>query len=68
MANKWRYECDCSKCSQIQYISDPEHHREGNYCTAVLDGKKTIHADDDYVIRCDCYAPRFHQTSIFDSK
>ena len=45
----------------IKHIDDPEHHRHGEYCTATLSGMKTIHADDDYVIRCDSYKPKFEQ-------
>lgn len=66
MANKWKYECDCSNCEMVKFINDPEHHRNGNYCTAVISGKDTIHADDDYVIRCYCYQPKQAQLSFFD--
>lgn len=67
MANKWRYECDCRNCSRVKFIDDPEHHRNGNYCTATLEGLKTIHADDDFVVRCYCYSPKLDQLSLFDN-
>lgn len=66
MANKWKYECDCSNCEMVKFIDDPAHHRHGEYCTAHLNlGKSPIHADDDYVIRCDCYTPKATQLSFF---
>lgn len=55
MVNKWRYECDCSDCVNVQHIHDPARHLDGDYCVPMVDGKPTIHADDDYAIRCDCY-------------
>ena len=67
MANKWRYDFDCSNCSMIQYINDPKHHREGNYCIAHIErGSSPIHADDDFVLRCDCYSAKLDQMSLFD--
>lgn len=67
MANKWKYECDCHNCEMVKFIDDPEHHRHGDYCTAHLKlGHSPIHADDDYVIRCDCYVPKIDQLSLFE--
>lgn len=66
MANKWKYECDCHNCAMVKFIDDPEHHRHGEYCTAAIAGKKTIHADDDYVVRCYCYIPESTQLSLFN--
>lgn len=66
MSNKWKYECDCKNCAMIQFVNEPEHHRHGNYCVAgIALGKSPIHADDDYVIRCDCYQPKTEQLSLF---
>ena len=65
MANKWNYECDCKNCTMVQYINDPEHRRNGDYCTATLSGKETIHADDDFVVRCYCYQPKTEQLTWF---
>ena len=58
MANKWVYEFDCKNCDMVKFVDDPEHKRHGDYCTAEISGKKTIHADDDFVLRCDCYTPK----------
>lgn len=67
MANKWVYECDCKNCSMIQFVNDPEHHRHGDYCMAAISGKRTVHADDDFVVRCYCYTPKFEQASLFNA-
>ena len=64
MANKWRYECDCNNCEKVKRIVDPEKHMNGDYCTATVAGLKTIHADDDYVIRCDQYEPKMEQIAF----
>lgn len=65
MANKWKYECDCKNCAMIQFVNDPENHRHGDYCIPGIQGKKTVHADDDFVVRCDCYQPKAEQMSLF---
>ena len=56
--NKWRYAIDCHNCAQLRQIG------QDRYCGPTLDGKKTIHADDDFVVRCDHYVPA--QTSLFE--
>ena len=65
MANKWKYEVDCRNCTLVQFVDEPEHHRYDEYCIATLAGKKTIHADDDYVVRCDCFTQKEEQLSLF---
>ena len=65
--SKWVYECDCKNCDMIKFVNDPEHHRNGLYCAAAIAGKRTVHADDDFVVRCDCFAPKFEQASLFDA-
>ena len=64
MANKWRYECDCNNCEKVKRIVDPAKHMNGDYCTATVAGLKTIHADDDYVIRCDQYEPKMEHEKV----
>lgn len=65
MANKWRYECDCHNCANVKFVCDPEHCRNGYYCIPGIEGKQTVHADDDYVVRCDHYCPQTTQLSLF---
>ena len=67
MATKWKYECDCTNCANIKFVDDPEHHRHDFYCIPAIEGKKTVHADEDFVIRCDCYQPISTQASLFDT-
>jgi hypothetical protein len=50
----------------VEHIVDPEMGRDGDYCIPIITGKKTIHADDDFVVRCDCYKPVTVQTSFFE--
>jgi hypothetical protein len=66
MANKWRYECDCHNCANVEYVFDPANSRDGDYCIPGIMGKKTVHADDDYVIRCDYYSPKVAQLSFME--
>ncbi|MDO4649383.1 MAG: hypothetical protein Q4B26_12105 [Eubacteriales bacterium] len=50
---RWVYEFSCRDCTQLQ-----EMHQgcmNGTYCRAALLGKTTIHADDDFTLRCDSY-------------
>ena len=59
---RWKYAFDCRKCKQIQRVDDEAKHRHGNYCLAGINRNDAglpgpIHADDDRVIRCDCYEP-----------
>ena len=65
MANKWSYECDCRNCTHLQFVDDPENHRHGEYCIPGIQGKQTVHADDDYKVRCDHYCPKATQMSLF---
>ena len=51
---KWRYDFNCRKCDNIQFI--------GDYCVACVEAfdqgrPNPIHADDDRVVRCDCFRP-----------
>ena len=66
MANKWRYACDCHNCANVEYVFDPENSRNGYYCIPCITGKKTIHADDDDVVRCDLYAPAVSQLKFME--
>ena len=66
MQNRWRSECDCYNCAMVEHIVDLEMSRDGDYCIPTIMGKKTIHADDDFVVRCDCYKPVTVQTSLFE--
>jgi hypothetical protein len=59
---KWRYGFDCRGCLQIREMHDGVH--EGRYCVPMLQGRDPIHADDDRVIRCDCWRPE--QRSMFE--
>jgi hypothetical protein len=59
---KWRYDFNCRKCDNVQFINDPEHGRLGDYCVACVEAfdqgrPDPIHADDDRVVRCDCFRP-----------
>lgn len=63
--NKWKYECDCKNCSKVEYVNDPKRHRNGLYCIPGIEGKKTVHADDDYVVRCNHYTPKSTQLTLF---
>jgi len=53
--NNWVYDFNCKNCGRIKYIDDGI--RKGNYCIPIKDGGDPIHADDDYVVRCDDYQP-----------
>ena len=59
--SNWKYDFNCRNCGRIQYVDDGK--RKGLYCVPTTEGKKTIHADDDYVVRCDDYQPM--QTDLF---
>lgn len=57
---KWRYDFNCRKCDNVQFINDPEHSRLGDYCVACVEAfdqgrPNAIRADDDRVVRCDCF-------------
>lgn len=59
---KWRYDFNCRKCDNIQFIDDPARGRLGDYCVACVEAfdqgrPDPIHADDDRVVRCDCFRP-----------
>lgn len=54
----WTYAFNCRDCAQVQPINDDATGRHGDYCTAILRGEVTIHADDDRVLRCDSWVPR----------
>jgi len=46
----------------IQFINDPTRGRLGDYCVACVEAfdqgrPDPIHADDDRVVRCDCFRP-----------
>ena len=48
--------------SRIQFIDDPARGRLGDYCVACVEAfdqgrPNPIHADDDRVVRCDCFRP-----------
>jgi len=52
---KWRYDFNCRKCDNVQFINDPEHGRLGDYCVACVEAfdqgrPDPIHADDDRVV------------------
>lgn len=51
MAGKWFYAFDCKSCERLKYIGD------AFYCVPLMTGNNPIHADDDYVVRCDDYEP-----------
>lgn len=51
---KWRYDFNCRKCDNIQFIDDPARGRLGDYCVACVEAfdqgrPNPIHADDDRV-------------------
>lgn len=57
---KWKYDFSCKKCRHIQYIKDKAKHRDGDYCIKAIERidaglPSPIHADDDHVVRCDCF-------------
>ncbi len=57
---KWRYDFNCRKCDNIKEIHDPRKNRHGDYCIACIERTDAglpspIHADDDRVVRCDCF-------------
>jgi hypothetical protein len=59
---KWRYDFNCRKCDNIHFIDDPARGRLGDYCVACVEAfdqgrPNPIHADDDRVVRCDCFRP-----------
>lgn len=61
---RWRYAFNCKDCLQIRELHDGVH--EGRYCMAMLRGEETIHADDDRILRCDCWQPV--QRTLFDEE
>lgn len=57
---KWQYNFSCKMCRHIQYIKDKKKHRDGDYCIKAIERfdaslPSPIHADDDRVVRCDCF-------------
>ena len=34
---KWRYDFNCRKCDNIQFIDDPARGRLGDYCVACVE-------------------------------
>lgn len=47
---KWRYDFNCRKCDNIQFIDDPARGRLGDYCVACVEAfdqgrPNPIHAD-----------------------
>ena len=57
---KWKYDFSCKKCRHIQYIKDKAKRRDGDYCIKFIERTDAglpspIHADDDRVVRCDCF-------------
>lgn len=57
---KWKYDFSCKKCRHIQYVKDKAKRRDGDYCIKFIertdaDLPSPIHADDDRVVRCDCF-------------
>ena len=60
---RWRYDFDCRHCDQVKYLNDGV--RKGEYCMVMVTGKDPIHADDDRVVRCDCYQPLSDQICLF---
>ena len=60
-SGKWKYAFDCRNCSHVKYIKDGI--RDGYYCVPGITGSQGMHADDDYVVRCDSWAPA--QVSLF---
>lgn len=62
---RWRYDFNCHQCSKVKYVKD--NVRDGLYCIPMVEGRDTIHADDDRVVRCDEYvSSRPDQMSLFD--
>lgn len=50
----------CKKCRHIQYVKDKAKRRDGDYCIKFIERTDAglpspIHADDDRVVRCDCF-------------
>lgn len=64
MACKWKYAFNCRDCLCIKMLDDGVRH--GNYCMPMVNGEDPIHADDDYIVRCDCWQPA--QTTLFDGE
>ena len=57
---KWKYDFSCKKCRHIQYVKDKAKRRDGDYCIKFIERTDAglpspIHADDDRVVRCDCF-------------
>ena len=69
--NKWRYAFNCRNCLNCQYVKDEI--RDGMYCIKIKasaaegSGYKAMHADDDYVVRCDDYSPMQMQLNLFEA-
>lgn len=62
----WRYDFRCRECSQLVYHDDEL--RVGFYCEPMANGEDPIHADNDYVVRCDRYEPKMVQICLFDGE
>lgn len=60
--SKWRYAFNCRDCLETCELHDGVH--DGRYCMQTLLGRNPIHADDDYVVRCDKWEPAQH--TLFD--
>ena len=62
--SNWLYDFNCWNCRRLKYLDYENHH--GYYCTPTTKGKHPVHADDDYVVRCDDYQPM--QTDLFEGE
>lgn len=58
MSGRWHYAFSCRNClNKIRIDTD-------TYCVPLRALRDPIHADDDYVVRCDEYQPA--QISLFE--
>lgn len=61
---RWLYDFNCNKCCNLKFINDSITNRNGLYCIKQIDlldnnQSNCIHADNDFVVRCDFYQQIF---------
>lgn len=62
--HKWQYAFNCRDCGNLKYVKDEI--RDGMYCVPLMNKEKIMHADDDYIVRCDSFRPLQH--SLFEGR
>ena len=77
--NRCRLDFDCAACQNLRRVKDPEKHRDGLYCIPTIEAEDRvgvgngtditiIHADEDFVLRCDQYKPPGEQINLFEEE